>query len=118
MVSTFLILVGNLLTVWGLFYLKEAFSILTQARLHVQEGPYRWIRHPLYVGESLATLGFFLIAPSWFNLVSTFLFLVLQRYRAGVEEQKLSSAFSSYVDYQKRTGAYFPRVREILWPRS
>ncbi len=108
--SMALILMGNVIIVCGLFYLRYCFSITTQARAHVKHGIYRWVRHPMYLGQSLATIGSCLWLPSWFNIGITILFVFLQRLRAYFEEVKLTQAFPSYADYKKKTGAYFPRV--------
>jgi protein-S-isoprenylcysteine O-methyltransferase Ste14 len=108
--STGLIFFGNLLIVTGMFSLKSSFSIMAEARIFISRGPYRWIRHPIYVGESLATLGFCVLNPSWFNLFLTALFILMQRVRAHFEEIKLEKVFPEYLVYKERTGAYFPRI--------
>ena len=35
----------------------RSFSLTPQARAVVQTGPYRWIRHPLYLSEEIAVVG-------------------------------------------------------------
>jgi protein-S-isoprenylcysteine O-methyltransferase Ste14 len=55
--STSLIFVGNILAIYALRYLGRSFSLLPEGRSLVTGGPYRYIRHPLYVAESFATLG-------------------------------------------------------------
>ncbi|PIR20007.1 MAG: hypothetical protein COV45_08515 [Deltaproteobacteria bacterium CG11_big_fil_rev_8_21_14_0_20_47_16] len=108
--AAFLFLVlGHLIALVGFLYLGRAFSIMTQARHVVQHGLYRYIRHPVYVGESIATIGIFLGSPSRLNMVLLVGWLVAQRVRASIEERKLMSVFPTYNDYRKRTGAYFPK---------
>src|SRR4030095_14292923 len=63
-VSESLIVLGSILILWGLISLRKSFSIMAEAREFIRHGPYRWIRHPVYLGESLATLGWFILKPS------------------------------------------------------
>lgn len=109
-ISIGLIIFGDLLILGGMLTLKSAFSIFVQARIHIQHGVYRFIRHPLYLGESFTTIGFGLLAVSWFNLFLVISFIILQRIRASLEEKKLASAFPGYCEYKRSTGAYFPKL--------
>lgn len=108
--SILLLLSGNAIAVIGLFYLKQAFSIMTEARVHVKSGIYRFIRHPVYLGESLAMIGCCFIVPSWVNIALTGTWILLQRYRASLEEKKLEGAFPAYGTYRLKTGAYLPKL--------
>ena len=107
--SIVLIIGGHLISVWALIYLKRSFGILTEVRNLVTSGPYRYIRHPLYIGESIAVIGFCFYFPSWFNVAITLTFLVSQRIRAHFEEQKFLLAIPAYSEYMQRSGAYLPR---------
>lgn len=75
----------------------------------VRDGPYRYIRHPLYATGFLLFLGFSLAAANIFIfLMLVGAFLVLDR-RADLEEARLIERFgSAYVDYMKVTGRYLP----------
>lgn len=107
--SIVLNILGHGLTLWGVIYLRGAFSIMTEARAPVLGGPYRWIRHPLYVGESVALIGYCFLIPSWFNIMVCMVFCVCQRVRASFEETKLVEVFPAYQEHCKKTGAFFPR---------
>ena len=107
--SIVLNILGHGLTLWGVIYLRGSFSIMTEARAPVLGGPYRWIRHPLYVGESMAFIGLCFLLPSWFNIMVCVIFCVCQRIRASFEETKLVEVFPAYREHQKKTGAFFPR---------
>lgn len=110
LLSMFLLLTGNIILACGLYQLRNYFSIFVQARGVVRKGIYRYIRHPLYAGQTLATLGACLWIPSWCNIGLTLLFIPLQRLRACLEEKKLADSFPEYIDYKKSTGAYFPKI--------
>jgi protein-S-isoprenylcysteine O-methyltransferase Ste14 len=103
------ILAGDILILIGMNYLKRSFSIMTEVRLLIRSGPYRLVRHPIYLGENLATLGFCFFYLSWFNIFLTLLFFSCQRLRAYFEEIKIQSVFPEYSSYKKETGAYFPK---------
>ena len=57
LVSTLLILAGDGFAVFVLVRLRHLFSIMAEARELVTSGPYRLVRHPLYLAEQVATLG-------------------------------------------------------------
>jgi protein-S-isoprenylcysteine O-methyltransferase Ste14 len=51
LVSTSLLLAGNYLCVVVLLHLGRSISIMAEARKLVTSGPYRLVRHPLYLAE-------------------------------------------------------------------
>jgi len=105
-----LLLAGTAWSVWAVRSLGRSVGILAQARRVVHSGPYRWVRHPLYVGELIAAAGLALVAGT---AVAAGLWLVLcglQVYRAGHEEAVLAAALPDYVGYRARTAALLPGV--------
>ena len=107
LISWPLILFGIVLFVFG--FCQIYWSKLT-SKAAVEVGLYRFIRHPMYVGESLATMGFCVLMPSVFNIVVTAIFITCQRIRAAFEERKLCASFPEYGEYLEKTGAYFPKL--------
>jgi protein-S-isoprenylcysteine O-methyltransferase Ste14 len=110
-VSIALIVFGHAISVWALFHLRRCFGILTEVRRLVKTGPYRFVRHPLYVGENFAAIGFCFMFPSWFNIGVTTVFLLNQRLRAHFEEQKFLQTIPDYKNYMEQAGAYLPRLK-------
>jgi protein-S-isoprenylcysteine O-methyltransferase Ste14 len=105
-----LLVVGTTWSVWSLRVLGRNLSVLAQARDVVDQGPYRWVRHPLYAGEIVSTLG---VAIAMNNLAGVAVWLVfccLQAYRALREEQVLLQALPAYRGYRNRTAALLPGV--------
>lgn len=97
-------------SVWSLRHLGRSFSIVAAARTLVQTGPYRFVRHPLYLGELAAVLGVVMAGFSW-QAVGLFCLLVgLQLYRASKEEEILAEAFPEYRAYRLRTARLVPGV--------
>src|SRR5438552_1169176 len=54
---TLLILTGAVSSFIVLRWLGRSFSILAEARQQVTSGPYKVVRHPLYLCEGIALLG-------------------------------------------------------------
>lgn len=105
-----LVLAGVTWSVWSLRFLGRNLSVLAQARNVVDRGPYRWIRHPLYAGEIVSSLGLTIATGSaaaaglWLTLCA------LQGYRALREEQVLLRVLPGYRVYRARTAALLPGI--------
>jgi protein-S-isoprenylcysteine O-methyltransferase Ste14 len=83
-------------------------QILRQHRV-VATGIYRYLRHPIYVGDLLLLLGLQLALNSWLVLgVGVLIPLVVQR--AVREERMLSRAVPAYGAYCARTKRFVPYV--------
>ncbi len=90
--------------------LGRAFSILPQARGFVSDGPYRFVRHPLYLGEQVTTFGIcFQFLQPW-SLLIAFASLALQIVRMACEERVLAAAFPEYRVYASRTARLIPGI--------
>jgi protein-S-isoprenylcysteine O-methyltransferase Ste14 len=78
----------------------------------VTEGPYRWVRHPLYASALLLLLSLSLVASNWFLLGYVVLALVVFRLLViPAEEERLIEAFGeAYQEYQGHTGALAPKI--------
>jgi protein-S-isoprenylcysteine O-methyltransferase Ste14 len=90
------------LTIWGLWTLRCSFSITVEVRALITNGPYRWIRHPIYLGEILTALAVTIWRFSILNLALFTLFVIIQLLRARWEEAKLSRVFAAYSIYAAR----------------
>jgi len=76
----------------------------------VTTGPYRWVRHPMYLGLYLNHLGVFLLTANWF-IGATWLvgFTLIMVYRLPREEAMMLGKFGAeYELYRKRTGRFLP----------
>jgi protein-S-isoprenylcysteine O-methyltransferase Ste14 len=109
-VATGLVLgpLGLCLSIWSVCHLRNSFSILAEARRTVASGPYRYVRHPLYLGEALTMLGACLLIGTWIALLFWAVISGLQLARARIEEKKLSRALSDYQAYRGKTPFIFP----------
>jgi protein-S-isoprenylcysteine O-methyltransferase Ste14 len=79
----------------------------------ITDGPYRKIRHPLYLSMIIALIGTSLMLRSfWGVLTIGMLFLPAVVYRARLEEKVLQAKFGrDWMNYQRRTSFLLP----YLW---
>jgi protein-S-isoprenylcysteine O-methyltransferase Ste14 len=78
----------------------------------IRQGPYQWIRHPLYLAAILWCSGWPLFLRSLFGSLAALAFVVpALRIRMHVEEQQLVQVFGEdYRKYQKETWRLFPFI--------
>jgi len=75
----------------------------------VANGIYRYVRHPIYVGDLLLLLGLQLALNSWLVLGVLVLAPVVLR-KAISEEQMLEKELPGYVDYRAQSKRFIPFV--------
>jgi protein-S-isoprenylcysteine O-methyltransferase Ste14 len=88
-------------TVWGLWTLRKSFSITVEVRSLVLKGPYRWVRHPIYLGEILTAGAVMIWRFSAVNMFIWTVFVFIQMVRARLEERKLCTYFPEYYTCMK-----------------
>lgn len=108
LLSTCIMTVGMLFSLYSLKTLGKSFGITPQARTLVQEGPYRFIRHPLYVGELIALGGAILTGFSAQRLCIYLVWIAIQSYRAIQEEILLEQTIADYSAYKAQTRRFIP----------
>jgi protein-S-isoprenylcysteine O-methyltransferase Ste14 len=90
--------------VWAfvsLLYLRRSFAVLPTVRGVVMNGPYRIVRHPLYLGEVLYLFGAMMLAFSLLSLALFAITLLLLKLRIGMEERKMMTQ-ANYREYRQR----------------
>ena len=99
---------GILASVAMLAYLGRSFSIFPEARGLVTSGPYRYIRHPLYLAEMISSVGIMLqYRQPWAALIAL-LTIAFQLRRMGYEESILRHSFPGYDGYAAHTRRLIP----------
>lgn len=77
----------------------------------VTNGPYRYVRHPLYTLGSLMCVGVTLMTSSGLMGVGVVLLMCLLPLRVAAEEAALLERFgAAYREYAARTGRFLPRI--------
>ena len=105
-----LVAAGTCWAVWSVWFLGRSISVIAQAREVVDQGPYRLLRHPLYVGELVSALGVAIVAGTVWAFCAWAVLCLLQAYRALREEQVLLAVLPGYRSYRARTAALLPGV--------
>lgn len=92
-------------------WLGKSFSILAEARQLVTGGPYKVVRHPLYLCDGIALIGVALQVISPLAVAIMLIIALIQFRRMINEEAVLSSAFPAYRAYAARTPRVAPALR-------
>jgi len=80
-------------------FFSEAVRIMPEHKL-ITNGPYRIIRHPIYLGEILYGLSIPMILGSLYGFVIMLALIPMLLHRIGIEEKVLVSRFGQeYVEY-------------------
>ncbi len=107
--------IGVIIAVWARYSIGVYWSArvtLKEGHQLVRSGPYAFVRHPIYTGMFLATLGTALEVGEWRALLGVVLLLAAHSRKARREESLLTREFGQeYADYRRRTGFLFPRFR-------
>lgn len=109
-IGTLVNMCGAVISIVATYNLKYSYGVFVQLRDIMTRGLYRFVRHPIYLGYTLSTMGFLLMLPRLSYLVIFVGCLVITVYRAKLEEKKLSAS-SEYQAYCKRTPFLFPRLK-------
>ncbi len=104
---------GALLAGRGLWDLRAAitpFPKPVEGAPLIEAGAYRWIRHPIYSGLVLCSVGWGALTGSIVVLGAALLLLLLFGAKSAREEAWLSAAHPGYTDYQRHTKRLIPWI--------
>jgi protein-S-isoprenylcysteine O-methyltransferase Ste14 len=105
--------VGLLLLIWVHHNLGRQWSTNLQLRENhtfITNGPYRWVRHPMYTALFSFFIGLSLISASWLIVLLVVASIFVLYTRIGKEEAMMIERFGDeYRAYMQRTGRFFPR---------
>ncbi|MCS6861083.1 MAG: isoprenylcysteine carboxylmethyltransferase family protein [Abditibacteriales bacterium] len=101
-----LVAAGQLLRLWAAGYLRKDEQVVTG-------GPFRYLRHPLYVGSFTAAVGYCLMSGLLLSLLLVPPFFIAAYYPAVIEEETfLTQKFGdAYRAYCARVPRFLPRLR-------
>lgn len=114
--------VGVAIMISGIVFRRYAISVLGKfftAKVQIQKdhelikaGPYRYIRHPSYLGIAIIALGLGIALANWISLLLCIVLPgigIMQRIK--VEEKELELHFGEqYRDYRKSTWRLIPYI--------
>ena len=101
-------LFGVTLTQVSRIYMGRSFGVLPANRGIVSKGPFRWVRHPIYFGWLILSIGYAMSFASERNVLLIAFTLPFMVWRISQEEKHLSAD----PEYRR----YMDRVRYRLWP--
>jgi protein-S-isoprenylcysteine O-methyltransferase len=115
LLADLLLMAGIALRVWSIVHLGKFFTVdvaIQQGQRVVQDGPYRFVRHPSYSGSMLALVGLACLTFNWLGFVviigCSFAAYAL---RISVEEKVLlESLGAEYRRYAERTKRLIPGI--------
>jgi protein-S-isoprenylcysteine O-methyltransferase Ste14 len=110
-IGTVVVTLGELLRVWAAGHVEKSTEV-------TRSGPYRFVRHPLYLGSSLIGIGFAAAARHWIVAAVVVLYLALTLTSAMVREEahlrnKFGDAYDAYVEKRSE-----PMTRQFSWARA
>ena len=100
---------GLALSVYAILWLGRSMGIVVSVREVVLGGPYRWVRHPVYLGYVFVLVGMFLTAYTPRMAIVVLGAVALLVWRARLEERLLRTHSPAYREQMRHTG--------FLWPR-
>jgi protein-S-isoprenylcysteine O-methyltransferase Ste14 len=103
---------GLALVAWGLLTLRTAGTAVRPdqgAERLVTEGPFRFRRNPIYMGDVLILLGLAQLTYNvWFAILAPVFALAVLKLAILPEERHLEDRFGqAYLDYKERTRRWF-----------
>lgn len=107
-----LTLFGVLFTIWARMYIGRNWSSVAAVKVNhelITGGPYRWVRHPIYLGLTLGFVGTAMAIGQWRGMLAVVLSLIAIAQRILVEERFMREQFGNVYDtYAQRVQALVP----------
>jgi protein-S-isoprenylcysteine O-methyltransferase Ste14 len=105
---------GIAFAIWARVYLGGNWSSSVTVKVGhqlVRTGPYRWVRHPIYTGLILASLGTALALDEWRGFVAVPLLYIGFTIKSKIEERTMANTFGTqYEEYSRGTGGIIPKL--------
>lgn len=112
-IGTALMVGGGWLAVRGIVDLRENLTVWPHPREGnrlVESGVYGLVRHPIYGGQLIGSLGWALVMASPATALATLLLGLLYLAKSTREERWLVERHVTYVAYRERTRRFIPWV--------
>lgn len=104
---------GGLIVIISLLQLNKNLSPFPSPKKGsklVQNGLYKYVRHPIYSGILIAFGGFSVFSLSGYRVLLSLLLYVLFIIKVRYEEKQLLEQFEAYERYRSKTGAFLPKL--------
>ena len=101
-----------------ILWLGRSLGIVVSVRRIELTGPYRYVRHPIYLSYAFLFLGLLLTACTVRMTVLVVGAYALLTWRARLEESLLAVHSPAYREWMARTGLLWPRWETLSTPRA
>lgn len=111
---SFLHILSYAFIIGGLVLIGASWKILYQAvkkNTIAKSGPYKFVRHPQYIGFVIIILGFLMQWPTLPTLIMAPILTVMYVRLARKEEKEILQKYPEYRHYFKNTPAFLPSVK-------
>ncbi len=106
---------GIAFAVWARVFLGGNWSSAVTVKVDhqlVKNGPYRWVRHPIYTGLLFALAGTAVVRHQLRGVIALILAYAGFKVKSMIEERTMTNTFGAEYDaYRSSTGAIMPRLR-------
>ena len=113
-IGIILLVLAALLGAWTLRHNRPGnFNVRPQPRANahlITDGPYRYVRHPMYVAVLLGAAGWALCAGGLARTLIVLALLLVLNGKAALEERLLLACWPEYATYRARTRRFLPGV--------
>ncbi|MDX1701404.1 MAG: isoprenylcysteine carboxylmethyltransferase family protein [Melioribacteraceae bacterium] len=116
LIGLIFICIGELIRIWGVSYAGEITrtTIRLRADSLVTDGPYSFVRNPLYIGNIIIIMGFSVFTMAlfpYFQIVSLTWFIFQYWLIIMLEEDFLRKKFGNeYENYRKNVPRFLPNI--------
>lgn len=76
----------------------------------ITNGPYRFIRHPMYTAILMGSAGLLIHQFTWLRLSITIALAIVLLVKLTLEERMLQQKFAAYRDYMRRSKKLLPFI--------
>jgi protein-S-isoprenylcysteine O-methyltransferase Ste14 len=105
--SVALYLLGQAIFIWARYTNRYFSSVVRiqsdRGQTVCKEGPYRYVRHPGYLGGFLFTVTMGLMLGSWWSFIPQFIAALMLIPRTVLEDRTLQAELPGYQDYVRET---------------
>lgn len=102
---------GLAIGIWSIIAMGSSMNVSPRLKTNAQlktDGPYRFVRHPMYLGLLLFCAGFVVAENASLGWASLGGLAVVLGIKTHYEEQQLKSRFQDYDSYAQRTKRIVP----------
>lgn len=112
-IGFFFAFLGGIIIIVALLQLNKnlsPFPTPKESSKLLQNGLYKYSRHPIYTGIIFLFIGYSVYQDSLYKLIVSLLLVVLFYFKSNYEEQRLEQKFPDYKFYRCKTRRFIPWI--------